>query len=100
MTRALEKIAEARKLQRKLVHLYEYNATASVYGRVIVSMKSLQDMKDLEANVSRILANYQGGLRSNPVEYSGILGLMALQNRLEGHDRGEGGAGGRVEGIP
>ena len=83
MTRALEKIAEARKLQRKLVHLYEYSTTASVYGRVIVSMKSLQDMKDLEANVSRILANYQGGLRSNPVEYSGILGLMALQNRLK-----------------
>ncbi len=82
-TKALEKMAEAKKLQRKLVSLSEYSMSAAVYGRIIISRKSYREIIELEKSVDRILGNYQGGLRSNPVEYSGILGLRALKNRFK-----------------
>lgn len=82
-TKALEKLAEAKKLQRKLVSLNEYSMSAAVYSRIIISMNSYKEIIKLEKSVDRILRNYQGGLRSNPVEYSGILGLRALKNRFK-----------------
>jgi len=81
--KAAEKIAEARRYQMGSVYLSEFSSTASAYGRIIVLIETGQELSELHRRVSAVLGNYQGGLRANPVEYSGILGLRALKNRIE-----------------
>lgn len=82
-TKAAEKIAEARKYQMSFVNLSEFSSSASAYGQMISLLRTRSELKELYARVSSVLGNYQGGLRANPVEYSGILGLRALKNRIE-----------------
>lgn len=81
--RASGKIAEAKRYERISVNLSEYSRAASAYGGLVVRLRAGAEMKELHSRVSAVLANYQGGLASNPVEYSGILGLRALKNRVE-----------------
>lgn len=83
--RAMEKLADAKKYQSSSVYLNEFSTAASAYGQIIVLIKISEELKSMSGRVDSILANYQGGLRSNLVEYSGILSLKALQNRIKVH---------------
>jgi len=83
--RAMEKLAEAKKYQSSSLYLNEFSSAASAYGQIIVLMKISEELKSMSARVDSVLANYQGGLRSNLVEYSGILSLKTLQNRIKVH---------------
>ena len=83
--RAMEKLAEAKKYQSSSVYLNEFSSSASAYGQIIVLMKISEELKSMSGRVDSILSNYQGGLRSNLVEYSGILSLKTLQNRIKVH---------------
>ena len=83
--RAMEKLAEAKKYQSKAISLNEFSATASAYGEIIVLMKIREELLVMAGRVDTVLSNYQGGLRSNPVEYSGILSLKTLRNRIKIH---------------
>lgn len=78
-----EKIAEAKRFRMKAIYLSEFSSTASAYGQIIVFMQRGEELKELHRRVSSVLGSYQGGLRANPVEYSGILGLRALKNRID-----------------
>jgi outer membrane protein TolC len=83
--KAMEKMAEAKKYQSSSVYLNEFSSAASAYGQIIVLMKISEELKSMSGRVDAVLANYQGSLRSNPVEYSGILSLRTLQNRIKVH---------------
>ncbi len=80
--RALEKMAEAKRHEKRFSYLVEYSAAASTYGEILLLIRLQGDLKSLKGRVDSLLARYQGGLRSNLVEYSGILGLKSLKNRL------------------
>lgn len=83
--KAKENIAEAKKLQSSSIYLNEFSTAASAYGQIAVLMKRREELKAMSERVDAVLANYQGGLRSNLVEYSGILSLKTLQNRIKVH---------------
>lgn len=83
--KAMEKLAEAKKFQSSSATLYEFSSAASVYGQIIVLMKNREELNAMSDRVDNVLANYQGALRSNLVEYSGILSLKSLQNRIKVH---------------
>ncbi len=83
--KAMEKLAEAKKLQSSSVTLNEFSTAASAYGQIIVLMKIREELTAMSERVDNVLSNYQGVLRSNPVEYSGILSLKSLQNRIKVH---------------
>ena len=79
---AAEKEALAKREMRAYAYLAEFTGTASVYGRLIVLRNTASELTRLQTEVAAVLDNYQGGLNANPVEYSGILGLKALKNRI------------------
>jgi len=83
--KAMEKLAEAKKYQSSSIYLNEFSTAASAYGQIIVLMKIREELNAISGRVDAVLANYQGGLRSNLVEYSGILSLKTLQNRIQVH---------------
>ena len=83
--KAMEKLAEAKKYQSNSAYLIEFSTIASAYGEIIVLRKTRDDLISISDRVNAVLANYQGGLRSNLVEYSGILALKTLQNRIKVH---------------
>ncbi len=83
--KAMEKLAEAKKFQSSSIYLNEYSSAASAYGEIIVLMNSRDELLAVSSRVESVLANYQSALRSNPVEYSGILSLKTLKNRIKVH---------------
>jgi len=83
--KALKKLAEAKKYQSNSVYLNEFSTTASAYGNILVLMKIREELLATSGRVDTILSNYQNNLRSNLVEYSGILSLKTLQNRIKVH---------------
>lgn len=80
--KAAETSARAAREMRASAYLAEFTGAASAYGRLIVLRKTAAELTRLQNDVAAVLENYQGGLNANPVEYSGILGLKALKNRI------------------
>lgn len=81
--KAMEKLAEAKKYQSNSAYLNEFSTAASAYGQIAVLMKRKDELSAISGRVDAVLSNYQKGLRSNLVEYSGILALRTLQNKIK-----------------
>ncbi len=56
--------------------------TASDFGRILSLHHAKKQSLALRTEIEKILGRYSLGSRSNPVGYSGMLGLKALQNRI------------------
>ncbi len=82
-SRAMEKLAEAKKYQSGSIYINEFSSTAYAYGEIIALMKTREELTSISTRVDSVLSNYQSGFRSNPVEYSGILALKTLRNRIK-----------------
>jgi hypothetical protein len=54
------------------------------YGTIAILEKQKNKLQDLNSEISRMLKGYQLGSKSNPVGYSGLLGMKSLANRLNG----------------
>ncbi len=83
--KAMKKLAEAKKHQSNSVYLNEFSTAAAAYGQIILLMGINEELNTISGRVDAVLSNYQGGLRSNLVEYSGILSLKTLKNRIKVH---------------
>jgi len=81
--KAMGKLAEAKRLQSSSVTLSDFSTAASAYGKIITLIKIREELNTMSDRVNAVLSNYQGGLRSNLVEYSGILSLKSLHNRIK-----------------
>jgi hypothetical protein len=77
-------VSKGKNLEKKSVILSEYSTTAGLYAQLVFLEDYKKSIKNLQTQVQSILNNYQVGARSNPVGYSGLLGLKSLKNRLEG----------------
>jgi hypothetical protein len=79
---ALSKMNEGKIFAEKYIRKFEFGNSAVSYG-FISSLKLRRDrLHSLKEQVQLLLSGYRDDLKSNPVEYSGILGLKALNNRL------------------
>lgn len=84
---AAEHISAAKKLAASQSEIDLYARTAGAYGSVIVLTSQIETLRSLDDELSRVLKNYRIGDRSNPVGYSGFLGLKALKNKLAGLEK-------------
>jgi outer membrane protein TolC len=59
-----------------------YTQTVSSYAGVLNSESTIESLQDLKTSVTSVLSRYSVGSRSNPVGYSGLLGLKSTLNRI------------------
>ncbi|MCP5496475.1 MAG: TolC family protein [Leptospiraceae bacterium] len=84
ITKAQEKALKAKGHEKQFTILNEYGKTAINYGEFMITEDLEKVLKNLKKSVDTILRGYQVGGASNPVGYSGLLGLKTLRNRVNG----------------
>lgn len=82
--KARENALKAKNFEQQFITLNEYGNTAINYGEYIITEDLDKVLRNLQVAVNRILRRYQVGATSNPVGYSGLLGLKTLRNRVNG----------------
>lgn len=66
------------------VQLDLYSMVSSSYASIAIIEQQKSKLLELSSEIEKFLKNYQLGNKSNPVGYSGLLGMKSLQNRLTG----------------
>ena len=82
--RAAIKMTEAKSFELKSAEIAQYAEIANTYSSLISLQGQRSELHQMNENVDQILAQYKIGSKSNPVGYSGLLGLKNLRNRVEG----------------
>lgn len=75
---------KAEKLQSQQADLELYAVAAQNYASLAVEKKNEERLTVISKEISKLLRSYQLGQKSNPVGYSGLLGMKSLANRIEG----------------
>ena len=81
---ASSKMAEAKTFELQAEEITEYAELANAYSSILSLQRQHSELERLRESVEDTLAHYKIGAKSNPVGYSGLLGLKNLRNRLEG----------------
>jgi outer membrane protein TolC len=81
--RAISAQTEAESIQLKFKKISAFAQTLEHYGNWVADLTTQKRLIELKDQVSKILSRYSIGSQSNPVGYSGILGLKGLQNRID-----------------
>jgi outer membrane protein TolC len=79
-----ESLVKASELEIKAKKTEEYAEFSRQYGGILLHTQNDLHLTDLLKNLEKIIANYQVGSQSNPVGYSGLLGLKGVENRIQG----------------
>lgn len=66
------------------VRAEQYAEVAKSYGSIGHLDQQREKLVSIKQIIERVLKSYQIGVRSNPVGYSGLLGLRSLNNRIAG----------------
>lgn len=83
-TSMYESLVKASELELKAKKAEEYTELTRQYGGLKIHSHNQSLLNDLKSDLNSIIRNYQVGAQSNPVGYSGLLGLKGVGNRLEG----------------
>lgn len=77
-------LVKASEIELKAKRSEEYAELARQYGSLLILTQSENLLKELRVNLKKVISGYQVGAQSNPVGYSGLLGLKGVDNRIEG----------------
>lgn len=80
----LEHSVAAQKSVTSQIQIEQYSAVGLSYGSIAVLEQQRSRLQELSSEVTRMINGYQLGSKSNPVGYSGLLGMKSLANRLSG----------------
>ena len=64
--------------------LEQYSQASTSYATIAIFNQQRTKLSELSTQISRLIKSYQLGSKSNPVGYSGLLGMKSLANRLQG----------------
>lgn len=76
--------AEAEKLEASQIQIEQYAQSSLAYGSIASLQKQRTKLAQLNDEVTKLIQGYQLGQKSNPVGYSGLLGMKSLANRIGG----------------
>jgi outer membrane protein TolC len=79
-----EKQAEAREKASAAQELREFAKAAEAYAALLSLREQRVQLNLLKSGLNSLIDGYRIGAKSNPVGYSGLLGLKNLRNRVEG----------------
>lgn len=77
-------LVKASEIELKAKRSDEYSELARQYGSLLIITQNESRLRDLKVNLRKVISSYQVGSQSNPVGYSGLLGLKGVDNRIEG----------------
>ena len=77
-------IVAAEKFGTSQLEIEQYSQAGLAYGTIAASRKQKLKLIELGEQVSRLVKGYQLGQKSNPVGYSGLLGMKSLAIRISG----------------
>ncbi len=75
---------KAQKMTSSQIQLEQYSQVGIAYGSIIVLQAQIEKLNNVSDEIQKLLKRYQIGQKSNPVGYSGLLGLKSLANRISG----------------
>lgn len=75
---------QAQKFAAQQVELEQFTQTAMAYANIALAEKQTNKLQRINDELNKLIKNYQLGSRSNPVGYSGLLGMKSLANRISG----------------
>jgi outer membrane protein TolC len=81
---ASRKVTEAKSFEQRSAELAQYAELAESYSSILILRRQRAEIQNLADGVGETLSRYKIGAKSNPVGYSGLLGLKTLRNRLDG----------------
>lgn len=76
--------AQAEKLGGSQIEIDQYSQSGLAYGSILSLQRQEAKLLQLNKEISRLMTAYQLGQKSNPVGYSGLLGMKSLANRVAG----------------
>jgi outer membrane protein TolC len=77
-------MAKAKALEAESAEVTQYAEVAKTYSAILSLQRQRQELQSLAQDVDATLSHYKIGTKSNPVGYSGLLGLKNLRNRIQG----------------
>ncbi len=77
-------LAKAQEHSTSQVQLEQFSQVALSYASIAVLNEQKNKISELSTQIEKLLKNYQLGNKSNPVGYSGLLGMKSVTNRLIG----------------
>lgn len=80
---ASEKIYASKKWETRATARRQRAQLGKLYADLISGREEALELKDLQQKIEEVLRQYQVGSRSNPVGYSGLLGLKSLRNKVK-----------------
>ncbi len=81
--RASEKISASKEWEMKAAARKQQAHLGKLYADLISGREEALELKDLQQKIEEILRLYKVGSKSNPVGYSGLLGLKSLNNKVK-----------------
>lgn len=81
---AFKHSAAAQKNTTAQIHLEQYSIVGLSYGSIAILEEQKRKLQSLSSEIARMIQRYQLGNKSNPVGYSGLLGMKSLANRISG----------------
>lgn len=84
LSSAARVIKISKESQEKSVASAEYSTLLQNYGRLLVLSRKKSSILPLQESLQSTLGRYQIGQSSNPLGYSGLLGLKSLKVRIQG----------------
>lgn len=83
-TEVFRHTAAAERLGASQIEVEQYGQTGAAYASIALFRKQKTQLRDLGAALSKLMGSYQLGQKSNPVGYSGLLGMKSVGNRING----------------
>lgn len=77
-----EKRVEAREFDQKKGSLDLYAASSLLYGSLLILENESEALKTILNSTDKLMEQYRIGVKSNPLGYSGLLGLKTLKSRI------------------
>jgi outer membrane protein TolC len=76
-------LLESRDFYKSATQISVFSSLVSSYANVLNSENTLQSLDTLKLRVKSVLSRYTLGAKTNPVGYSGLLGLKSIVNRID-----------------
>ncbi len=66
------------------IQIEQYSQVGLSYGSIIILELQKNKLQTLNTEITKMIKDYRLGSKSNPIGYSGLLGMKSLRNRLIG----------------
>lgn len=77
-------LSAAKMSEASQVRLEQYAQVSETYAGLSVLNRQATKLTQLNAELEKLIASYRLGSKSNPLGYSGLLGMRSLVNRIQG----------------